>query len=79
MAHESAYFTLETMSGKKDMKKLKQGLDTLPGVMSVSVNGYRDGVAVDYDNTGVTQAQLHRKLNELGFAVSSISVDQLTE
>ena len=46
MAKESAYFTVGGISGKHDVKEIKRGLDTLPGVLSVSVGGGR--VAVDY-------------------------------
>ena len=50
MAKESAYFTVGGISGKHDVKEIKRGLDTLPGVLSVSVGGGR--VAVDFDTTG---------------------------
>ena len=47
---------------------LKQELDTLPGVESVSINdsGY---LAVDYDSTGVRQEDIRRKILDLGFSI----------
>ena len=66
MPHISAYFTLEEAADPHEVKRLKQGLDALPGVTSVSVS---DGgcVAVDYDTTGVRQKQIRQKVQELGF------------
>ncbi len=67
MAHLSAYFPLEEAVGSKDAHRLKQGLDTLPGVTSVSVSDSGACVAVDYDTTGVRHAQIRQKVQELGF------------
>lgn len=66
MAHLSTYFSLEDSAGKHDVKRLKQELDSLPGVTSVSVspNGC---LAVDYDSTGVCQADIRQKVQELGY------------
>ena len=79
MAHESAYFELEQTGGKHGEKELKKKLDTLPGVMSVSVNSRSGHLAVDYDTTGVTHAQIQRKIEELGFKLNSLNIDQLTD
>ena len=35
MAHLSVYFSLENAGGSHQRARLKQGLDTLPGVTSV--------------------------------------------
>lgn len=79
MAHSSAYFSLEKVSGKHNVKSIKSGLDTLPGVTSVSVNSETGKVAVDYDDTGVTREQLQRKIDNLGFSITSLNIDQLTD
>ena len=67
MAKESAYFTVGGISGKHDVKEIKRGLDTLPGVLSVSVGGGR--VAVDFDTTGVQSSRIERQLAEMGYQV----------
>ena len=68
MAKESACFTVGGISGKHDVKEIKRGLDTLPGVLSVSVSG--DGrVAVDFDTTGVQSSRIERQLAEMGYQV----------
>ena len=69
MAHLSTYFSLENAGDKHDEKLLKQGLDMLPGVTSVSSVSIseRGGVAVDYDSTGVRQEQIRQKVQELGY------------
>ena len=66
MAHLSTYFSLENAGEQRDKKILKQGLDTLPGVTSVSISE-RGGVAVDYDSTGVRQEEILQKVQELGY------------
>lgn len=38
MATQSAYFQVENLSGRRDVSRIKQGLDTISGVTSVSVN-----------------------------------------
>lgn len=66
MAHLSTYFSLENVSGKHDIGRLKQGLDALSGVTSVSVSS-TGRLAVDYDSTGVSQEQIRQKVQELGY------------
>lgn len=66
MAHLSTYFSLENVSSKHDISRLKQGLDALSGVTSVSVSD-TGRLAVDYDSTGVSQEQIRQKVQELGF------------
>lgn len=70
MAHLSTYFSLENVSGEHDVSRLKQGLDTLPGVTSVSVSD-SGRLAVDYDTTGIRQEQLRQKVQELGFLLQA--------
>ena len=70
MAHLSTYFSLENAGDKHDEKRLKQGLDTLPGVSSVSPSD-RGCVAVDYDSTGVRQDQIRQKVQELGYQLKA--------
>ena len=68
MAKESASFTVCGISGKHDVKAIKRGLDTLPGVLSVSVGG--DGrVAVDFDTTGVQTDRIGKQLADMGYPV----------
>lgn len=56
----SAYFTLEEISNKHDVKAIKRELDTLPGVLSVSISDDSKRVAVDFDTTGVQRVILQR-------------------
>ena len=79
MAHLSAYFSLNKVDGKHDVKAIKNGLDELAGVTSVSVNATNGKIAVDYDDTGVTREQLQRKIDELGYSIVSLNIDQLTD
>ena len=66
MAKTSAYFTVQGISGKHDVKDIKRGLDTLPGVLCVSVSG--DGrVAVDFDTTAVHSGRIEKQLADMGY------------
>lgn len=69
MAQESAYFTVNKLVGLHDTKNLKKRLDALPGVNSVSISEASNRVAVDFDNTGVTPAQIQQKIELLGYPV----------
>ena len=70
MVHLSTYFSFVYAGDKQDEKLLKRGLDTLPGVTSVSLSG-RGCVAVDYDSTGVRQEEIRQKVQELGYQLKS--------
>jgi len=69
LSKASVYFELENIDGKSDVAKLKQQIDTLPGVISVSVNQGRRSVAVDFDTTGASQNQIRAQLDGLGFNI----------
>lgn len=71
MSKESAYFLLRDIDGKHDVKQLKRELDRFPGVISVSVNTQKSTLAVDYDNTGVEQEQLARRLEKMGYCIEA--------
>jgi copper chaperone CopZ len=71
MSKESAYFKINNLSGNHDVKQIKQVLDTLPGIISVSVNLEKSSVAVDFDNTGVMHSQIENRLNTLGFNITA--------
>ena len=73
MAKESAYFTVGGISGKHDVKEIKRGLDTLPGVLSVSVGGGR--VAVDFDTTGTQRDRIEKQLADMGYQVLDSETD----
>lgn len=74
MAKESACFTVGGVSGKHDVKDIKRGLDTLPGVSSVSVSS--DGrVAVDFDTTGVQSSRIEKQLSDMGYQVRDSGAD----
>lgn len=51
MTKANACFNVGGISGKHDVKDIKRGLDTLPGVLSVIVSN-ESRVSVDFDTTG---------------------------
>ena len=69
MANESAYFNLDNIDGKHDVKEIKRVLDALPGVASVSVNAETNQVAVDFDSTGVQSDRIQSKLEKAGYTI----------
>lgn len=75
MAKASVYFTLDNLDGKHDGKALKRELDTLPGVLSVSVNPSTHRVAVDFDTTGVQPDRIRKQLETMGYQILNSEMD----
>lgn len=69
MSKNSVYFTLNSVDGKHDVKQIKRVLDALPGVLSVSVNGNSNQVAVDFDTTGVRSDRIKKQLEQSGYEI----------
>lgn len=76
MPKESAYFRVESLDSKRDVKDIKRQLDAIPGVISVSINAQEAKVAVDFDNSGVKQADIRKRLVESGYDVASVSGEE---
>jgi len=70
MSKASAYFIINEIEGKKDIKKIKNDLNQLSGVISVSMNTVRNSVSVDFDTTGIRKNQLFDRLQKMGYDVS---------
>lgn len=68
MTKASAWFTVGGISGKHDVKEIKRELDTLPGVLSVTVSN-DSRVSVDFDTTGVQAGRIEKQLTEMGYQV----------
>ena len=71
MAKESARFIAKDVHGSHDIAEIKQELDTLHGVSSVSVNREHDLVCVDYDSSGVSYDKIENRLNKLGYQIAA--------
>lgn len=67
MSKESAYFRVENLKSKQDIKNIKKQLDDIKGVISVSINLDDSRLAVDYDNTAVMQSNIEDRLIRLGY------------
>ena len=70
MPKESVYFKTYNIKDRYDERQVKEGLDTLPGVISVSVNREKSTLAVDYDNTGTHSGRIHNTLKLMGYDAS---------
>ena len=69
MSQESAYFKVENIVGKHDVKDIKRRLDTIHGVQSVAVNAQTSLVSVDYDSSGTSYDQIENTLNKMGYQI----------
>lgn len=78
MSKASVYFTLDGLDQKQDGEAIKRELDTLPGVLSVSVSG-ANRVAVDYDTTGVQSGRIEKQLEKMGYLILDSQMDRHTE
>lgn len=74
MAKESAYFDLKSLDDKHDTKKIKNGIDELSGIISVSVGNKR--VCVDFDSTGTSESEIQKCLSKLGYDVTNSSLEK---
>ena len=74
MAKANACFTVGGISGKHDVKEIKRGLDTLPGVLSVTVSN-ESRVSVDFDTTGVQSDRIGKQLADMGYQVLNAKTD----
>ncbi|SHH77907.1 Copper chaperone CopZ [Sporobacter termitidis DSM 10068] len=72
----SAYFTVGDLNGKHGAKELKHALDALGGVISVSVSQKSGSVAVDYDTTGESCEKIQQKIQDLGYDVLDVRLDE---
>lgn len=72
MPKESVSFTLRNVDGKHDVKEIKKALDSLPGVLSVSVNDVTGSVAVDYNTTGTQRTRIQKQLEKSGYEIHHI-------
>lgn len=71
----SAYFTIDDLGGKHGAKELKRELDTLHGVISVSISEKSNSVAVDYDTTGENCEIIKKKIKDLGYGVLDVKLE----
>lgn len=76
MPKESAYFTISKMADKADVKRIKNGINTIPGVTSVSVNAHDGRIAVDFDNSGVSHERIEQRLLSLGYQINAQSGEE---
>ena len=74
MTKANACFNVGGISGKHDVKDIKRGLDTLPGVLSVTVSN-ESRVSVDFDTTGVQADRIEKQLADMGYQVLDSETD----
>lgn len=75
MPQESAYFIIENVDDKNDLKDVKRGLDQMHGVHSVSVSLDSHLVAIDYDSSGVSYDLIENRLNKMGYQIAADASD----
>lgn len=76
MSKASVSFTLEYGADRHGSTQIKRALDSIPGILSVSVG--RDGgrVAVDYDTTGTGAEKIRELLEKQGFRVAGENTEE---
>ncbi len=75
MSKASVYFSVKNPVGKHGTKELKRELDAMHGVISVSVSGGNDNIAVDFDTSGVNQEQIKTQLEILGYDITQTHLE----
>lgn len=69
MSKASIYCIVNNINEKHDSKEIKRELDSIPGVMSVSINDSEDKIAIDFDTSGAESNQILKKLEKQGYKV----------
>lgn len=75
MPLENAYFIIENVDDKHDLKDVKRSLDQLHGVSSVSVDLATHLVAIDYDSSGASYDKIENRLNKIGYQIAADASD----
>ena len=75
MPKASIYFTLGKIDDKHDSKAIKRELDTLPGVISVSVNDSSHRVTVDFDTSRVKSGRIVKQVETMGYPIMDSKID----
>lgn len=75
MSKASIYYDVSNINGKHSIKELKQEIDGLSGVISVTVNNKNKNIAVDFDTTGVNHSRIKKKIQDLGYTVTGARFD----
>jgi copper chaperone CopZ len=73
MSKQSAYFRIPDLSGDHGSKDIKQSIDSIRGVISVSVNASTNKVAVDYDSTGTSCDSIKNVIEKAGYTAQLIA------
>ncbi len=66
MSKATVSFGLKHSENRRGCEEIKRRLDSIPGVLSVSIGRGRDRVSVDYDTTGTGPDCLRGRLKECG-------------
>ncbi|MCI6925663.1 MAG: heavy metal-associated domain protein [Butyricicoccus porcorum] len=76
MSKNSAYFSVSSLNGMHDLKRIRQEIDrTCDGVLSVAVGLDRNVVTIDFDDTGVTPQKLRHCLTNMGMHVTGARIE----
>lgn len=73
MSKQSAYFRVPDISGNHGSKDIKENLDGIPGIISVSVNASTNKVAVDYDSTGTSCDCIKDTIEKAGYTAQLLA------
>lgn len=73
MSKQSAYFRVPDMADDHGSKIIKEDIDSIRGVISVSVNASTNKVSVDYDSTGTSCEQIKNQIEKSGFTAQLIA------
>lgn len=78
MSKQSAYFRIPGLSESHDPKNLKKTIDSIHGVIGVSVNASTNKVSVDYDSTGTSCDEIKSEMERNGFSAQLLKNQDLT-
>lgn len=75
MSKQSVYLKIDDLSNDHTVKEIKEVVDEIRGIISVSVSRKDSKIAVDYDDTGTNSNEIANAIMDMGYNVSIVGHD----
>ena len=69
--HENAYFIVKGIYGNLSINDVKNELNSIHGIESVSVDSATNLMAVDYNSSGTSYDRIENCVNKMGYQIAA--------
>ena len=70
LSKKSIYFKVDKLNNDDNVKQIKEGVEHLDGIISVSVNKKDSKISVDYDDMGTNLSEIANTLIDMGYSIT---------